>query len=122
MAMNEAVTILRHRGREVVFCDLAGKTSDAIVSIIGEATSVCIERGIRLVVLDTRNTRTNVQIREASIASIRAITEKVGKPYSALIGLTGLQRIVANAISRGQYFASSREAALDWVVGQIDAE
>ena len=33
-----------------------------------------------------------------------------------------MQRIIANAIMRGQYFAPSREAALDWVVEKFEAE
>jgi hypothetical protein len=50
--------------------------------------------------------------------SIEFIQSKLGKIHIALVGLSGVQKIIASAIDRDTHFASSMNEAFDWLAAK----
>ncbi|MBN1780228.1 hypothetical protein JW948_03820 [bacterium] len=116
--MDNRLKIRTENGVKIMFVDLSNLAPDEIVNIFPALNEKAIENRIRLYIFDITNTHTTQEIKHASRASIDTIESKLGKIASALIGLTGIQKIIANAISKDQYFAKDEADAVKWVLEQ----
>jgi hypothetical protein len=70
---------------------------------------------INLVAMDITNTYTDKRIKEGSIESSNKIRAALGDQHIALVGIQGIQKIIANAINHNQHFAATREEAYEWL-------
>lgn len=58
----------------------------------------------------------NNDIKKASDELVENVTKQGKKLISATFGVSGLQRIIANAVKRDVYFAKSETDAKNWIV------
>lgn len=66
-----------------------------------------IREKIRLTLLDITNTHTTQAIKKSSEHINEKIAASVGRPFICLLGVSGIQKIIANAISRDIHLAGS---------------
>lgn len=122
----ERTRFIEHKGRQILYYDFAG---------IGD-----VDLGLRVVQAarpkilgqPPRSVRTLVTVRDSKFDTriAKAVQElaRHNKPFvlaSAIVGLSGLQRVILTAVMRatGRTFATfdDVEAAKDWLVAQEDA-
>jgi hypothetical protein len=63
--------------------------------------------------LDITGTYSTPKVKETASNARQKANKQLGKVYSALIGISTIQRIIANAINKEQYFASNIDDAKD---------
>ena len=118
--MVDRLKVVTEKGKDVLYVDLSGLPSQNIIEIFPELNKIAFTKKIRLFIFNITNTHTTVEVKNASKASIQEIESKLGKIASALFGLTGIQKIIANAISKDQYFAKDYADAMRWVLEQSE--
>ncbi len=111
--MEERIRGMEHKGKTVALLDLSGLSPKEILALIPKFDEFVIGMECRRVLVDISSTYPNTEIKEAVAASGRNLAERLGKVSVALVGVRGGQRVLANAASPGQYFASTREDALE---------
>jgi len=116
--VSERIRIINHKGIKVLFVDNSGLTTSEIVSSFPRRTKLAIENKIVRTFIDLTNTTTDDRIKQAAHDSQAEILEALGQNWIASTGIRGIQKILANAAVKGQYFAANQEEALDWLVQQ----
>ncbi len=111
--MSERITKIVHKGKDIIILDFSGLKEAEMLALFDPLHELAVKERCTRFLIDISDTFTTEKIKAASIASEAYLRERVGQPRNALVGVRGVQRMLANAIERGQYFASSREDALD---------
>jgi hypothetical protein len=116
--MTSKIEILEYQNQKILFLDLSNLNEEEILATHPDLKETAVRNKVNLMLLDTTNTRTTDRIKESSI-DVNAFVEKhIGKIWIALIGLRGIQKFIANAISKELYFAKDREDGCRWLVSR----
>ena len=118
--MNERIKIIEKSGHKILSVDMSNLTIPEVLSMYPEVNAIAIPQKIRLIMLDVTNTRSSSEIKDKSKEAISELEATVGTVYSALVGIRGIQKIIANAISRNQHFAESTQEAIEWLIDQVN--
>ncbi|MBP1627942.1 MAG: hypothetical protein H6Q00_2417 [Holophagaceae bacterium] len=116
--MSNRVQIITHKGKKIVFVDNSNLTPAEIIANFPIFSKLAIDNKIRLVCMDVTNTTTDDNIKKAGAETHAKMTAALGHTCSAIVGIRGIQKILANAMQKGQCFAETKEQALDWLVEQ----
>lgn len=116
--MSEFVQIIEHKGKKVVFFDCRDMHPDKAASLFPEVTETCIANRINLVFSDVTGGSASDTLKAAAAESVRAVTAALGSIHTALVGIKGIQRIIAQAVVKDQFFGKTREEALDHLVAK----
>ncbi|WP_005035178.1 hypothetical protein [Holophaga foetida] len=117
--MSDRVQVIQHKGVKIVVSDCRGYKPEQYCAQMKDVQRALIGGNIGLLFQDLTDTVANEEAKNAAKACEEAVSKARGKKtFSAMIGVTGIQKIIANAVEKGQYFASSREDALDWLVAR----
>jgi hypothetical protein len=114
----ERIKILTHNKSNIAFLDAKNLSEDENCEWIDKLNNFAITNKIRLLLLDVTGTHITVKVKEAASASAKKTNAILGKTYIALIGLTPMQRMLANVINQGQYFASDMEDGKRWLASR----
>ena len=118
--MSDRFQILTHKGHKILFGDFTGLKPAEIVAQITASTQPMIDQKINFLCNDVANTTSDDSIKKAAAESLAKVTAANGKVFSSIVGIRGIQKIIASAIVRDTYFASNREEAFDWLVSQAN--
>jgi hypothetical protein len=110
--MSERISKVVRDGKVIVILDLSGLKEEEILPLFPAFQEFVVKERCTRLLIDISDTYTTEKVKAASMASDAYVKEKLGKTSKALVGVKGVQRIIANAIDRNQYFASDREDAL----------
>jgi hypothetical protein len=116
----ENISIIAHLGKRIAFFDAKNLKENEICEGIEKLTDIAITNKINLLMLDISGTHTTPKVRETASNANKRANAELGKIYNALIGLSQLQRIIASAINREQYFASNIEDAKNWLISKSE--
>jgi len=116
--MAEAVSIIEHQGRKIIFFDCRDMPPAQVAALFPEVTRAALEHRINLICTDVTGSSADDAVKAAAAASTKAIQEAMGAMHSALVGIKGLQRIIAQAIVKDQFFAKTMAEALDHLAAQ----
>jgi hypothetical protein len=111
--MNQRFSKVTHKEKAIIVLDLSGLTPEEIIKTFPEFNEFVVKERCNRLLIDIHDTFTTKEVKAAVGQSMGYIQGKVGETHQALVGVRGVQRIIANAMAKGQYFASSREDALD---------
>ena len=113
--MNDRLRLINEGEIEMLFVDSSDLSPEEILSLLSKMRKLSLQKKIRYNILDLSNTRTSNDIKQQSQRNIQEIEAQIGKIYMALIGLKGLQKTIANAISSRNYFAVDYSDAVRWL-------
>ena len=113
--MADRLQVITHKGRTILAVDYTGLTPQQIVELFPSVTRMSIEKKIPLIFTDVTGTYSSPEIKTAAAKSIQDTKAALGVLHSAILGIHGIQKLIANAIVKDQFFAGSREEALDWL-------
>ncbi len=116
--MLDRVKVITHKGKKVIFVDNSNLKPAEIIANFPIFLDLAISQKINLVCMDVTNTMTDDAIKQAGAENHAKMDAALGKHYSAIVGIRGIQKILANAMQKGQCFAATKEEALDWLVAQ----
>jgi iron-sulfur cluster repair protein YtfE (RIC family) len=111
--MTDKIKIIEKEGTKILFTNLSNLSTKEILLMFPIMTEQAIKHKISLNIIDISNTHSNSEIKDGSKAAIAAIEQKIGKVETALIGIRGIQKIIANAISTNTYFANDLDDAIN---------
>jgi hypothetical protein len=117
--MSNRIKLIEYKSKKIVILDASSLRPDEIIALFPEFQQLGIANKVHLYALDVTNTHSNDDIRKASTASQEYIKSKVGTIHLSLVGLSGVQKIIASAINRSTYFASSLDDAKEWLSKQV---
>jgi hypothetical protein len=113
---------INHKGKRILFLNAAGlREAEYVVAQEELKQELLKERNGALVLVDA--TKTEMTTRSTDKAKeVAAAGSAAGIPDrpSAIVGLTGLQKAVAQLFGRGVHFANSIDEAKDWLAKEDD--
>lgn len=113
--MDVKINLISEGDVQIVFSNFSGLKVEEIVEQFPKMEELAINNNVRNFILDISNTFSNNVIRQESKASIDRIKDKLGNILVVLIGVKGIQKIIANAISSDMYFAKDYDDAVNWL-------
>lgn len=116
--MENRVTHIVYKGKDILYVDYSGLRGKELVDVIEqqERASLQAEGDVILELVNFTNCRLSESDRERGDIMVRRVTGNGYKIKAACFGITGLQRIIAQAVKRDLYFARTREEAREWLV------
>ena len=110
-----SVTILKHKGKEIVFVDHQGLTGEKLIANMKEGSKVLLQRGkgnLSLTNFSDANL-SNDAVEYVKSNEMREVVKCIEK--DAFIGLGGIQKLVFNIYlkitgSKGKVFKTAEEA------------
>lgn len=116
MVMTDRLSILTYKGKRILFINMANLKEPQIIDTLDNAKDYFLKEKIRLAILDISNTITTSNIKEKSANLIYETELKIGKIYTAMVGLRLSQQILAKKIKDDQFFASTLDEAKEWLI------
>lgn len=109
-----------HEGVKLIFLDAKDiKDENELCMNIEKLADTAIKNNINLFLMDVTGTHTTPRVKEAANKAIEKSKNQLGQIHSSLIGLSALQRIIANSLNRDQYFAASIDDAKKWLLSKV---
>jgi hypothetical protein len=113
-----------HKGRRILFVSASGLREAEVIAALEEMTQeVLRERGAvapSVLVDISKIEMTTAIINKAKEASAATKAQGIVDGPSAVVGLTGLQKAVAQLFGRGVHFVDSVDQAKEWLVKEDD--
>ncbi len=117
--MEKRLKINNYNGIKFIFLDISNLNENEILQFFPPIQKLAIKDKIKFCVLNITNTSPTQKIKDASINSLLEIENKIGKMKISLFGLSGIKKIIANAVvSKEQYFAKNYDDAVRWIIEQ----
>lgn len=118
----DRVSIIDHFGKQILFMDLSdmsNRTDDIlqVMSYHAQLTMNLDSEHVRHLVYG-KGSKMNDQIKGLGKELMKMYKSHDIKITSAIMGITGLQRIIARAVQPKFYFAASKEDALNWLASK----
>jgi len=120
--MGKYVQWATHKGKRILFLNAKGLREAEYMAAMEEMRQELLkERDGVLVLVDATGTEMPTKTTNKA-KEIAAATKAKGIPDkpSVVVGLTGLQRAVAQLFGRGIHFSSTIEEAKDWLVKEAE--
>ena len=121
--MSEHIQWIEHKGEKILYIDYSNLTIDEILRVLDQVTEEVLRqpKGSTILTLtNMKNTRTTKEMNERAKEMSAAIKEHVGLSAVAIVGLRGIQKVIAQAVRTDIYYADSIEAAKDWLVSRTN--
>ncbi len=119
--MSERMKWLEHQGKDILYADYSNIEDTAeLLRQIGEMEKEILTRkdkpGSIYTITDVTNIHVNDKVK-ARFDELAKNTAGISRAR-AIVGIKGVQMVIARAIKKDVYFAASVAAAKDWLVAQ----
>ena len=117
--MSDRIKWIEYKGAKILYADYSNLEEDEYVTEIDNFEKELIKNKPNsvLVITNTNNTYITSKINKR-FKEMREKTKGISKA-SAVVGVTGVKKIIANAIRKDLYLARSIEDAKEWLIKQI---
>ncbi len=118
--MSDRIKWVNHKAHKILYCDYSVMRPEAIMPEIVDAEKKTLENGLKVTLVLNNFTQCYMskQTKERAVEYVRKANVRGIKIITACMGISGLQRLIAQAVVRDMYFAKSEEDAKDWLVEQ----
>ncbi|MCP4679074.1 MAG: hypothetical protein GY854_27005 [Deltaproteobacteria bacterium] len=119
----ERVKWIKHQGKKILYCDYSKLRGPAYIEHVEYQLSL-VREDLKtkppkmLVVIDASNAVTDKTIKKMAQSTFDLAKEAGAEYLVAVLGVTRVIRILAQAINKDMYFAKDKEDALDWLAKQ----
>jgi hypothetical protein len=120
--MAKYAQFITHKGKRILFVNAAGLPEAECLIAFEEMKQALLKEGKGVLVLVDMSNTTMTTNTTNKAKEVTAATKAAGikdKP-SAAVGLTGLQKAVAQLFARGTHWTDSIENAKEWLVKEDD--
>ncbi len=119
--MGERVKWINHKGKKILFCDFSNVVAEQeYLQLLGQTEEMLKAElkgnpGEILQVMDISGAKPTKAVKEKANENTKLVKENA-RLTLALVGISGLTKIIANAISKDMYFVSNMEEAKEKVI------
>jgi hypothetical protein len=119
--MNERIEILQYKGKEIVYGDFTGLRGEDFraVAEAHEALSAQCTGKELLHLINLTNSYLDGDLRKHAAEMLERLTAKGYTVKTASVGISGIQRIILNAVKKDMHAAKTLEEAKEWLVRQV---
>ena len=114
--MGKFVEIITYQGKEIVYLNMNGLNEEEQLAAINETDQIFSTKQEILNVTDVGNTTTTPIVKEKANELHRKHKDRI--KAEAIVGVSGLKRMLAQGMNKDIYFAKSIDDAKNWVVQQ----
>ncbi len=121
--MSDRVKWIEHKGVRILSADYSGLPEDQYCSTMDEVTAILRNEptdSVVLVMANVSNTHASNKVRDKGKEVSDAMNRFKATAY-AVVGVTGLMKVIAKTFTSGMYFASSEEDAKEYLVKQAQS-
>jgi 2',3'-cyclic-nucleotide 2'-phosphodiesterase (5'-nucleotidase family) len=118
--MGDRVKWITHKGVKMIYADYSGLPEAEYCSTMDEVTALLRSESsdsLALVMANVSNTHASNKVRDKGKEVAEAMDRFKGSAY-AVVGVTGIMKVVAKTFVRSIHFADNEEAAKDYLVKQ----
>jgi hypothetical protein len=119
--MGERVNWIQHRGKKILFCTFTGLEETEYLAQVDEMENELEGQPSGsnvLMLIDVTNSRMTPATRDRGKQTV-SVLEKAGvTTTTAMVGISGLQKIIASSISKDVHYGKDIESVKDWLVSQ----
>jgi hypothetical protein len=114
--MSERISWITHQAKKILFLDASGLKGEAYMQLIDEIEAVfkTLPKRSTLLLIDCTGSASTPK----TTARQKAIAQYTISTYAAIVGVTGVKKVIAQAIKPDFHYASSVEDAKAWLVRQ----
>lgn len=116
MEMEKFVEIITFQGKEIVFLNLNGLNEEEQLTAIDETDKIFATKQNILNVTDVGNTTTTPAVKDKANELHQKHKDRI--KAEAIIGVSGLKRMLAQRMNKDMYFAQNIDDAKNWIVKQ----
>lgn len=118
--MSERIKWIDHKGKKILFNNYQGLKGDEYTQTIKESEKESLNSGMKTVYVlnDVTDSFMNDDSTAAAKQWVNVCKDKGITLVISLVGISGLKRIVAQAVKRDMHFAKSLEDAKDWLASK----
>ena len=122
--MSERVKWIEHQGLKILYEDFSNLPEDEFIKEIQKVDKAMIESGDKdvFVLSNMVNVRMTDATKDAGQAVIDATKPHGITIHTTMVGLSKIQRIIANAVIKDVYFARDEEDAKEWLLRKAEKE
>ncbi|MBU2886183.1 hypothetical protein KO507_10455 [Gilvimarinus agarilyticus] len=118
MDYSDRIKIILHKGKEIYYFDFSELRADEHPWLMEIGFNQALKTNPKKIryISNVAKTRLNLESKEKASEIFDILKEKGIEYKGAVIGITGIQRLIVSAIDRDTYFTNSLEKAKDWLV------
>ena len=117
--MSDYIKWIEHKGHKVLFCDFSNFDEQQYLdgTELMEKELLSQEKGSNSpLVIDVTNSHMTKKTSDRGKKTVTVLTDAEITTTTAMVGVTGIKKIIAQAISRDVYFAKDLDSAMDWAI------
>lgn len=115
--MNKRLEVIEHNGKKIIYANYTGLRGEDFVNVIAQQESESLKSQDKniLHLLNFTDCKMDREAQQRAEAMLHTLSGKGYTVKTACFGITGIQRIIANAVKRDMYFAPNIDDAKDWL-------
>jgi hypothetical protein len=116
--MEDRVKTILYNDKAIVYADYSGLVGDEVVAVIEqqELESLKSQNKRVLHLLNFTNSKMNNNAKDRAKEMISTLASKNYTVKTAAFGLTGIQRLIANAVKGDIYFGKDIDDSKEWLI------
>jgi hypothetical protein len=117
--MAEMLRWIEHKGKRILYCDFSNFSEQAYLDGTEAMEKELLAQGTgnhSLLLINVENSTMNQATSDRGKKTVEILTAARITSKTSMIGITGIKRIIAQAISRDVHFDKDLESAKDWLV------
>jgi hypothetical protein len=116
--MEDRVKVILYKDKAIVYGDYSGLVGDEIVALIEqqELESLKLQNKKILHLLNFTDSKMNNSSKERAKEMVATLTSKNYTVKTAAFGVSGLQRLIANAVKGDIYFGKDIDDSKEWLI------
>ncbi len=118
--MNDRVKILHYKGKDIVYGDFTGLHGEDFrdVAVAHEELSLHCQNKDLLHLINLTKSHLDEGLQKHADEMLNRLTAKGFRVKTAAVGISGIQRIILNALKRDMHAAKTLDEAREWLVQQ----
>jgi hypothetical protein len=117
--MSERVKWIEHKGKKILLCTLAGLEEPAYLEGVDEMEAAllkCAPGAVWPHIVDVTDSIMTTATSDRGKKTVDLLVQAGVRTRTAMVGVSGIKRVIAQAISKDVYFAKTMDDARDYVV------
>lgn len=119
--MANTINWIEYKGKKILFCDFSNYSEAQYLEGVDAMEKELLAQsgeGEHLLLIDVTGSHMTKATSARGKKTVAVMTRAGITATTAMVGVDGIKRIIAQAISRDVHFAKDMQSAKDWLAGQ----
>ena len=117
--MSKHVQWIEHKGKRILFCNFSNFNENQYLEGVDEMEKELMaqQKGSQILhIVDVTNSTMTQKTSDRGKKTVEILKNTGIATLTAMVGITGIKKIIAKAISKDVFFANDLETAKDWLI------